>query len=158
REVLADLHARHIGANGAERAADIVGSVRLEVPGVKVAWGANEEEEDAVDVAAAAVGAGLRLAEQVGQAEAKCSAGQGANAQKVAPCQAVAELDATFRLEGQHALFLPIPGAAGDARADPQVHIILSAGSVGAIEMLLHRVATCHPRAYNSADTLLIAK
>src|SRR5262249_46777145 len=68
------------------------------------------------------------------------------------------ELDATFRLEGQHALFLPIPGAAGDARADPQVHIILSAGSVGAIEMLLHRVATCHPRAYNSADTLLIAK
>src|SRR5262249_15594005 len=153
-----DLHAGHIGANGAEGAADIVGSVRLEVPGVKVAWGADEEEEDAVDVAASAVGAGLRLAEQVGQAEAECSARQRADSQKVAPRQAVADPDATFRLEGQHALFLPIPGAAGDARADPLVHLILSAGSVGAIEMPLHLVAARHRRAYNSADTLLIAK
>ena len=48
REVFANLDARGVGLGRPERTANVVGSVRFEIPSVELARAADEEEENAV--------------------------------------------------------------------------------------------------------------
>src|SRR5262249_20894285 len=86
------------GADRPEGAADGIGGGRLQVPGVELARAADEEEEDAVDVAAVCG----PHAVQVGQGQADGAGAEAAHAQEVPPRQAVTEAGAPGAVEAQH--------------------------------------------------------
>ena len=81
-EVLADPDAGDVGLNGPERAANVVGRVRLEVPGVDLAGAADEEEEDATHIAG-----GIGVRRRGGERQAGRSGRQGAGMEEVASRQ-----------------------------------------------------------------------
>jgi hypothetical protein len=102
--VLANLDAEHVGLDRAEWAEDNVWGVRLHVRGIELAGAADQEQEDAVHVAAGVAGY-LKVAKR----KAHRAGGQGADAEEVAASQAVAEVHPLVGSQGQHGS-LPVKG------------------------------------------------
>ena len=102
REVLADLDAGDVGLDRPERAADRVGGVGLEVPGVELAGAADQEEQDAVDVRRTAAGLDLLGLQQIGQRQAHGPGREGPDAQEIAPRQTIAKTHTLVAFPLQH--------------------------------------------------------
>ncbi len=101
REDLADLDARHAGRDRPERPADLLGRVGLHVPGVELRRPADQEQQDAVDVAVPRHRP-PRL-QRLHPRQAQPEPGERAGVEEVATGQPVAEVDRPGGVDADHA-------------------------------------------------------
>src|SRR5262245_34035191 len=99
-EMFAELHAGDVGVDRPKGAADVLGRPGLQVPGVKVTGGADEKEDDTVEVAVRPPG--RPEAREVGERQPDGAGAERAHAEEIAPGQAVTEADTLFALQVQH--------------------------------------------------------
>jgi hypothetical protein len=101
REVLANLNAGYIGRDGTERPAHLRGSLGLQIPGVQLAGAADQQQHDTIPVVRSGPRCGLEVV-QFGQRQSDRARRQRADAQEVAPREAITRFHAFFALELQH--------------------------------------------------------
>ena len=70
RKDFADLHSRHVGVDGLERPANLIGRLGLRIPGVDLTGAADQEEHDGVDIVVFDR-AGRLLSKKAGQRQAE---------------------------------------------------------------------------------------
>ena len=99
-EDLGDLDARHLGRDRPERPADLLGRIGLHVPGVELRRAADQEQQDAVEVAIRRDGPGIRQGLHRRQAQAQCR--QRPGVEEIAAGQAVAEVDRLPGIDSEH--------------------------------------------------------
>ena len=100
RKILGNLDARNVGLDRLVRPANLNRRVGLHVPGVELRRPAHQEQHDAVGVFLRIDGAQRLHGEQVVEAQAEHR--QRAGVQKIAPPQAIAELDRFVGIQPKH--------------------------------------------------------
>ena len=99
-EDLGDLNARHLGRDRPERPADFLGRIGLHVPGVELRRAADQEQQDAIEVAIRRDGAGTRKGLHRRKAQAQCR--QRAGMEEIPASQPVAEVHRLPGIDSEH--------------------------------------------------------